>query len=410
MSTQTPWLQPPRLRTQAEAEVERHATAYELFFDLVFVAAVSQVATALSHELTPAGFARFAGLFVPIVWAWAGYAFYANRFDGEDVAYRLVQAVAMLAIATLAVSVHAVMRGGHGSVAFALAYVITRVCLIVLYLRAHRHADRRARGLIDVYLLGFSVGAVLWLVSIAVPGPWRYWIWGVGLIVELVMPLFGWRALGTGSVNVAHITERFGGFFIIVLGESVIAVVAGIAGTHFSLAIFAVAAAAFVIALCLWWIYFDLADTSVVGRGVLGLVYVYAHFPLLGGVAAFAAGAKIAIVSAHSAGLDAGVRWATAGGLTCCLLSLALIHLSAEWTSPRERTFLGRVIAAALFLLCAAAGGGLRPVVFVALLALVLVGQLILELLTEPEGAASVWVPPDAVADSMAIASGAPSG
>jgi len=108
----TALLRPPRLRTAADEDEERHATWYELYFDLVFVAAVAQLATALSRELTLVGFARFAGLFVPVAWAWAGFTFYANRFDTDDVAYRLVKAGAMLAIAAVAISVHSVMRGG----------------------------------------------------------------------------------------------------------------------------------------------------------------------------------------------------------------------------------------------------------------------------------------------------------
>src|SRR5207237_5182265 len=135
------------------------------------------------------------------------------------------------------------------------------------------------------------------------------------------------------AVNASHVTERFGQFFIIVLGESIVAVVAGIAGTHFSTAASAVAVAGFAIGLCVWWIYFDLADTSVVGRGLLGLVVVFAHFPLLAGTAALGAGTKIAITHADAPALGAGARWALSGGLACYLLSLALLHIAAEWTS-----------------------------------------------------------------------------
>src|SRR5205823_4148244 len=110
----------------------------------------------------------------------------------------------------------------------------------------------------------------------------------------------------------------------------------------------AVAVASFVIALCLWWIYFDLADTSVVGRGMLGLVYVYAHFPLLAGVAALGAGTKLAITHADAPALGAGVRWAIGSGIACFLLSLALLHLGAEWSSMRDRALLGRLAASAL--------------------------------------------------------------
>jgi low temperature requirement protein LtrA len=389
-ATRSAWLRPPRLRTQAAEEEERHATWYELYFDLIFVAAVSQLAAALSREPTLVGFARFCGLFVPIAWAWSGFTFYANRFDTDDVIYRLLKAGAMLAIASLAISVPSVMRGGHSSVAFAVSFVATRACLLALYVRARRHDRGVARRLIDVYLVGFSVGAAVWLSSIAIPGPGRYWLWAAALSLELTMPVLGWRALGTAAINASHLTERFGGFFIIVLGESVVAVVAGVAGTHFSPATSAVAVAGFVIALCLWWIYFDLADTSVVGRGKMGLVFLYAHFPLLAGVAAFGAGTKLAIKGADAPNLEAGARWAIAGGLAFYLLSLAALHAGAEWTSMRDRAFQGRLACSAFVVALAAAGGAMRPVVFMVILAVAFVAQLILELVTYPLGAASV--------------------
>jgi low temperature requirement protein LtrA len=111
-------------------------------------------------------------------------------------------------------------------------------------------------------------------------------------------------------VVTSHLTQRFGTFFIIVLGESVVAVVAGVAELELSATAWIVGGVRFVSALCVWWIYFDLADTSVVGRGVLGLVFVYAHFMLLAGVAAFGEGARLAIVDATQPGLNAGARWA----------------------------------------------------------------------------------------------------
>jgi low temperature requirement protein LtrA len=399
MAPTSEWLRPPRLRTHGEEEGERHATWYELFFDLVFVAAVAQLATALSREPTASGFLRFAGLFVPIAWAWSGFTFYANRFETDDVVYRLVKALAMLAIAALAISVHSVMRGGHGSETFALSYAATRVCLVALYARASRYVQAApGRRLVHLYFAGFSLGAAVWLASIAVPGPARYWMWAAALMVELSMPLFGWRALGAAAVNASHVTERFGQFFIIVLGESIVAVVAGIVGTHFTAAASAVASCGFAIGLCVSWIYFDLADTSVVGRGSLGLVFVYSHFPLLAGVAAVGAGTKLAITHADAGGLGAGARWAIGGGLACYLLSLAVLHIAAEWSTLRDRAFLGRLASAATMIALAAAGGALSPVVFVAICAVALVAQLVLEVLTYPLGATSVWTPSAPVA------------
>jgi low temperature requirement protein LtrA len=122
-----------------------------------------------------------------------------------------------------------------------------------------------------------------------------------------------------------------------------------------------VAAGCLVIALCLWWIYFDLADTSVVGRGVLGLIFVYAHFPLLAGVTAFGEGTRLAITEAAGPGLDAGTRWALAGGIGAFALSLAVLHMGAEWTSLGDGTFLGRLWLATFVLILAAAGGWPHP-------------------------------------------------
>jgi hypothetical protein len=150
-------------------------------------------------------------------------------------------------------------------------------------------------------------------------------------------------------------------------------------------------------------VYFDLADTSVVGRGVLGLVFVYAHFMLLAGVAAFGEGARLAIVDATQPGLDAGARWALAGGLGAFALSLAVIHLGAEWTSLGDRTFLGRIGLSAACLILAAAGGTLAPLGFVVLVAAAVVAQLLLEAWTPREGAATVVQPgpPQEVHDAV---------
>jgi low temperature requirement protein LtrA len=154
-----------------------------------------------------------------------------------------------------------------------------------------------------------------------------------------------------------------------------------------------VAAFTFAIALCVWWIYFDFADTSVIGRGRMGLVFVYGHFVVWGGVALIGAGTELAITHATEPELSSSARWALAIGLAGYLLSLAVLHLAAEWTSPRDRAFLGRLVVAALALGVAALGPSLDPSVFVGFLALCLVVQVVLEAVTSPVGAASVWEP-----------------
>jgi low temperature requirement protein LtrA len=393
VGTPTFRLEPPRLRTTADPREERHATWFELYFDLIFVAAVAQLSDTLARDPSGPVFARFCALFVVVAWAWAGFAFYANRFDTDDLIFRLAKSGAMVAIAALAINLTRVMAGHGGAVGFAAAYVAVRSLLIALYFRARRHLRGPGRRLSEVYIAGFSFAAALWLLSIFLPGPTRYLLWGVGLAVDLVVPLRAWPALGAAPVVVSHLTNRFGTFFIIVLGESVVAVVVGVTGLEFSLRSWIVAGICFSIALCLWWIYFDLADTSVLGRGLLGLIYIYGHFPLLAGVAAFGAGTRLAITQAAHAGLDAGARWALAGGVAAFALSLAALHIGAEWTSPRDRTFLGRIALALLSIALAAGAGGIVPWAFVVVLAGALLGQLLLEAFTFPLGAASIVQP-----------------
>ena len=168
-------LDPPRLRTVTDPDEERHATWFELYFDLVFVVAVGELAAALARDPSAADFARFAGLFVVVAWAWAGFTFYANRFDTDDLIYRLAKSGAMLAIAAIAINVHLVMRGHGGTVGFALGYVVVRSLLVFLYFRARLHVRGQGRTLIDMYIAGFSftTGALapLGLRAGAVSGP-----------------------------------------------------------------------------------------------------------------------------------------------------------------------------------------------------------------------------------------------
>lgn len=388
-------LEPPRLRTTEDLRSERHATWFELFFDLVFAAAVVELATALADDPTSAVFARFAGLFFAIAWAWTGFAVYANRFDTDDLIYRLIKAGAAFATAAIAIEIPRVMAGDGGTIEFAIGYAVVRLLLVALYLRAWLHVREEGRRLIDIYIATYSFTAGLWLVSVLLPEPYRFILWGVALGLDLCVPPYAWRTLGPSPIVVSHLTERFGQFFIVVLGQSVASVVAAVAGFQFSFEAWVLAGACFLTALCLWWIYFDLADTSVVGRGTLGLVFVYGHFPLYPGIAAFAAGTTLAITDVDHAGLGPGARWALAGGLAAFALALAVVHIGAEWTTMRDRSFVSRLVLVGLLVVLAAFGGPLSPLPFVLLVTVAVLGQLLVEAFTFPAGAASILEAPE---------------
>ena len=113
---------------------ERHASWLELFFDLVFVLAVAQVAQVLAGHSDLSGFLKYAALFLPVWWSWVGYTFYADRFESEEVPYRILMFAGMLAVVGFSLTVKDAF-GTAGDPAFVLCYVLIRLFLVLLYLR-----------------------------------------------------------------------------------------------------------------------------------------------------------------------------------------------------------------------------------------------------------------------------------
>ncbi|MDP4502779.1 low temperature requirement protein A [Nonomuraea turcica] len=325
MTNSRQW-QPPRLRLFEDAH--RRATWLELLYDLVFVVAVAELAAVLAED---DNVGAFVGLFVPIWWAWAGYVFYANRFDTDDVSHRLLALPQILAVATMAASVGDIE---HRSGLFAIAYAAARVLLIVAYARAGRHVPE-ARPLTMRYAAGFAGAAVIWLASLAVEPPTRYWFWAVAIVVDLATPLLARRYQGKLPPQTEHLPERFGLFVVIVLGEVVAAVVVGLKGHDVTPGTLLIALAGVAVAMGFWWLYFGHLDESVVLRTRLaGQVWVYSHLPLSLGLVAFGIGIEHAIAHPSSTswaiGLPAALVFAVLGVQHLCSLDrrAAVIRLA----------------------------------------------------------------------------------
>ncbi|MDQ3875573.1 MAG: low temperature requirement protein A [Actinomycetota bacterium] len=375
MASLARFLEPPRLRTVEDADEERRATWLELFVDLVFVVAVGQVAHELEVDHTALGFLKFAGLFVPIWWAWVGFTFYADRFDTDDLVFRVAMFAEMLAVAALASTTPDALHGG--SEGYVVAFVAVRAVLIALYLRARRHVPE-ARGLTTLYAGVFSAAAGSWLLSLLVPTPARYAVWAVALAVDLATPLAARRLIQQAPISTSHIPERIGLFTIIVLGEAVIAVVVGTAGADWNRHALVAAVGGFAVACAIWWLYFDALDASLVKRSVwAGQLYLYMHLPLLGGLVAAGAGVELAIHDAAEGGLTVGSRWALCGGVAVALTAMAVIHFAAT-RAARERDLWLRIgVAAAMIAIATTAAPVLVTVpLLVALLAVLVLVEL----------------------------------
>jgi low temperature requirement protein LtrA len=361
-------LLPPRLRT----DEERSASWLELFFDLVFVVAIAQLALALADDLSPVGFTRFLLLFVPVWWSWVGYTNYADRFDTDDPVFRAMMIFGMLAMAVLAVSVPDAFSGG--SEAFALSYVAVRVLLILLYERARRNVPA-ARALISVTMGVFVFGAALWSLSLLVAEPWRFGLWGLALVIEGATPWVARRAMASVPYHASHLPERYGLFTIIVLGESLVAVVLGIGGAHWRFASAFAAFGGFLVAACLWWVYFDFIELADIKRNLLARnVFIYGHLAIALGLTTVGVGVKKAILYSGESHLPAGGSWALCGGTALFLAGIGLIY-ALSTPSFRPYVLIARTGTAGVAVLLAVVG---LAVSSTALVGLLLVAMLML--------------------------------
>jgi low temperature requirement protein LtrA len=373
------WHDPPRLRTLEDDADERHATWLELFFDLVFVVAIAQLADGLSEDPSVRGFLIFAGLFVAVWWAWVGYTFYADRFDTDDPPHRVLMIAGMFAVAVLASVIPDAFHGE--TVSFALAYAGVRAIVVALNVRAWWHLPA-ARPLLNVYIPAFATSILFFLVSTAVEPPYRYWLWAVALAIDLGAPLASGGRIRLVPIHASHIPERVGLFTIIVFGESVLAVVVGTATVSWGPESAAAAALGFAVAGALWWLYFDYVDFSIVRRTIVARqTYLYAHLPLLIGLAALGAGIKLGIKATQEAGLTDEVSWIIGVGVALFMLSVVVMHLVTTQTG-RDIDLWIRLGTVALALGLGALGPSLGIVPLLAILVVALAAQVVLELAT----------------------------
>lgn len=376
------FIQPPRLRIGEDSEEERHATWLELFYDLIFVVAVSQVAHSLKEDISFSGLFGFVVLFIPIWWSWIGTTFYANRFDNDDVGHRLLVGVQMLTAAAMAVNIH------HGldesSPGFALAYALGRAVLVIEYVRAGIHIPS-ARPLTTRYAIGFAIAAFLWLISAFIPIPWRFVLWGIAIVIDFATPLTA-RQFQLGLLpHASHLPERFGLFTIIVLGEAILAVVNGVSEQKWDLLTVISAIFGLITAFSLWWIYFDnLGGTPIETartQGRIGVVnlWLYTHLPLVIGIAATGVGVEQILLSKQTLPLPDSQRWLICGSIALCLIAISILHRYGVIRYCKIRSQY-RLAGAIILLAIALFGKALLPIVVIALVATISTLQVVQDL------------------------------
>jgi low temperature requirement protein LtrA len=329
----------------------RSASRLELFFDLAYVLVVMQLVLAFTENLTWSGLLVLAGLFVAVWLSWMGFTLYANRFDTDDVVFRIAKLSATLAIAGCAASASDAV--GAYAVPFAACYLTGRLILLGLYLRAWRHvAD--ARPTISVYLTCIAVSATLWAVSLAFPGPTRYILWAVAVLVDALGPPLATLRRDKLPLQIEHLPERFGLFVILVLGEAIGGVVRGVHDASWARDAVLLGLLGFVVTAGQWWIYFDTGAEQSADRleeaeqeeseedpGANGEhvderhdLFVYGHLPMTLGIVL--AGVGIEELALHpEKGLPSPYGWLLAAGVVTFLVGIAMVvgGTARSWSS-----------------------------------------------------------------------------
>ena len=226
----------------------------ELYLDLIFVLAVGRLAHEIVLEPRMRSVWIALGLFLTLWWTWIGFAVLSNRHGDDDRRQRLLFLAGSVPAGLAAVAIEPAAEG-H-SAALALSLAATRVVLAL----AHAVEDDWRDGLRRRVSRAYVTSAVLFALSAAVPGPWRYVLWAVAIGVESGAVLAQTPSSDDEALDSHHFAERFGLFLIILLGEVVISAGnSSLAGEEDVAGVWAALVAAMILAAALWWLYFDAA-------------------------------------------------------------------------------------------------------------------------------------------------------
>ncbi len=295
------------MRPRDPHEPGRSASSLELFFDLVFVVAVSVAAVQLHHALTEDhvvdGLVSYAFVFFAIWWAWMNFTWFATSFACDDWLYRLLTIVQMAGVLVLAAGIEPGFVE-HDYTVMVLAYVVMRVAMVAQWLRASLGAGYSRRST-QIYAGGIAAVQVLWLLMLLLSGPVLAVAVVVLILAELAVPVLAERT-GTTPWHPHHITERYGLFTLILLGESLLAsanaVIEALHDARSLGPLISISVLALVVTAALWWIYFWPPHHEAITSFGRSLRYGYTHYFVFAAAGAFSAGIEVEIdvLTGHS--------------------------------------------------------------------------------------------------------------
>ncbi|MET1007480.1 MAG: low temperature requirement protein A, partial [Propionibacteriaceae bacterium] len=283
------------LRPRDPHEDHRTASPLELLTDLCFVVAIAQSAALFHHEVSHGspshGLVGFLLSFFGIFWAWLNFTWFGSAYDNDDVAYRLITILQILGSLVYAAGIEGMFEGHFGLAV--TGYVIMRIALVFQWLRASR-ADPDRRFTCRRYAVGITLVQLLWIGFLLVPEELRVPVFLVLAACEVAVPVVAERPNQT-PWHPHHIAERYGLFFIIVLGETILsatlAIQQSLGGEHPSPRVGYVVVGGILIVFSVWWLYFA-RDTGAMLASVHGqhtrqeYVFGFGHYAIFASGAA----------------------------------------------------------------------------------------------------------------------------
>jgi low temperature requirement protein LtrA len=337
-------------RIRAVRRDGEQVTPLELFFDLVFVLALTQCTTVIVDRPTWAGVGQGMLVLGLLWWAWVGYAWLTSVVDPEEGAVRLVMFVAMAAFMVAALAVPEAF--GDDGMAFAIAYGVVAFAHITLFLLASGDEPELRRSVWG--LSGSTAIAVgLLIAGASTSGGAQEWLWLLALVVHMGGPFFfgasGWQLVP------GHFAERHGLIIIIALGESVVAIGVGV-GVTLTAAVIVGAVLGVFLAAALWWVYFDVASIVAARRlasmppgrecnEVARDAYSLLHFPMVAGVVLTAFALKTTLAHVDEP-LHAVPAVALGGGVGLYLLAQVAFKRRAVGTWSVHRAVTAALLVA----------------------------------------------------------------
>lgn len=318
---------------------EERVTPLELFFDLIFVFALTQVTGFVVEDPTWAGLVKGLLLLGVLWWAWAAYAWLTNTINPDEGAVRIVMFGAMGAMLIASRAVPDAF--GDDAFLFACAYAFVRIAHLVLYAIAGR-GDRDLLQAVAKLAVGSALGIGLLFVAAGLDGRTQIAVWALALTLDLLGAYVGggkgWR------LSAGHFAERHGLIVIIALGESIVAL--GVGATVLDAGVVAAALLGLTVCAALWWLYFDVVALvaerrlrETTGNAQLAMArdsYSYLHLPMIAGVILFAVGVKKTLAHVGDP-LETVPAVALCGGVALYLVALILFRLRNVRSLNRQR-------------------------------------------------------------------------